>query len=825
MKAKLFPFLLVLFALFCTTVKADNSKSFTLKGQVVDSLTNETVPYATLSIAPAETPQKAIKLLACDVDGKFETALTQPGKYIISIQSIGKAPAQKRFTLSDKNRNLNLGKLYMTEDNQRLGEVTVTAQRPLVKVEIDKLSYSLEDDPEAKTSNTLDMLRKVPMVTVDGEDKIQLKGSTNFKIYMNGKPSNLLSQNPSDVLKSMPANSVKNIEVITDPGAKYDAEGIGGIINIITTKNALQGYTGSVRAGGSTLGRIHGGAYLSAKIGKVGLTANYGYNRENSPWNDSYSYREDFVDQQNRFLNQKGRSKTKGPFQYGYLEGSYEIDSLNLLSIGANLFRGSMKNISELDVAMTDFENNPVYSYKRNSSSKNTFGSTDVNIDYQHNTHKKDEMLTISYRFSNNPQDSENDVRIYEPSNYPMAAFYPQNSLNDASTNEHTAQVDYTTPTWKDQTLEVGAKYIFRQSKSETTENFYNDSTKLWEDMTSDDARFKHIQHIYSAYLGYALKLNKFGLKAGVRAEGTALDVKFARAKDKDFDTHYFNVVPNATVSYQINMTQQVRLGYNMRIQRPGIWYLNPYVNDVDPQDISYGNPNLDAEKSNNVNFNYSMFAQKFSINASANYTFVNNSIQSYTFIDPENPGVSQTTYGNIGKRQQTGLFLYANWNPVTLFRVYMNGGADYTDLKSDKNNLKNSGFSGRIFLGTQFNLPKDFRIDLNGGYFSPWIQLQEKGSPFYFAGIRLNKDFLKKKLTVTLGCMNPFWKTMKRESTTTDPAFYRVSTNYRSTRDFQISVSYRFGTLKEAIKKVKRGISNDDMKSNGNNTGGQESI
>lgn len=825
MKAKLFPLLLVLFAFLTSTVKADNSGSFTLKGQVVDSLTNETVPYATLSIAPAETPQKAIKLLACDVDGKFEAALSHPGKYIISIQSIGKAPTQKHITLSEKTRNLNLGKLYMREDNLRLGEVTVTAQKPLVKVEIDKLSYNLEDDPEAKTSNTLDMLRKVPMITVDGEDKIQLKGSTNFKIYMNGKPSNLLSNNPSEVLKSMPANSVKNIEVITDPGAKYDAEGIGGIINIITTKNALQGYTGSVRAGASALGRIHGGAYLSAKIGKVGLTANYGYNRENSPWNDSYAYREDLADERNHFLRQTGRNKTKGPFQFGYLEGSYEIDSLNLLSIGGNLFRGSMKDISELEAEMSDIQNNPVYSYFRKSSNERTFGSTDVNLDFQHSTHKKDEMLTVSYRFSNNPQNSDNDIDITDAWNYPMASLYPQSSVNDASTNEHTAQVDYTTPTWKDQTLEVGAKYIFRQSKSETTENFFNDSTQVWEDMTSDDARFKHNQHIYSAYLGYAVKLNKFGLKAGLRAEGTALDVKFARAPEKDFDTHYFNVVPNATVSYQINMTQQVRLGYNMRIQRPGIWYLNPYVNDVDPQNISYGNPNLDAEKSNNVNFNYSMFAQKFSINASANYTFVNNSIQSYTFIDPEQPGITQTTFGNIGKRQQTGIFLYANWNPVTLFRIYLNGGGDYTDLKSDKNDMKNSGFSGRLFLGTQFNLPKDFRIDLNGGYFSPWIQLQEKGSPFYFAGVRLNKDFLKKKLTVSLSSMSPFWKTMKRETTTTDPTFRRVTTNYRSTRDFQISISYRFGTLKESIKKVKRGISNDDMKSSGNNTGSQESI
>ena len=156
--------------------------------------------------------------------------MSSAGKYIISMQSIGKAPAEKIFTISDKQRNLDLGKLYMQEDNQRLGEVTVTAQKPLVKAEIDKLTYSLEDDPEAQTNNTLDMLRKVPMVTVDGDDQIQLKGSTNFKIYMNGKPSNLLSNNPAEVLKSMPANSVKNIEVITDPGAKYDAEGIGVLL-------------------------------------------------------------------------------------------------------------------------------------------------------------------------------------------------------------------------------------------------------------------------------------------------------------------------------------------------------------------------------------------------------------------------------------------------------------------------------------------------------------------------------------------------------------------------------------------------------------------
>lgn len=823
MKEKLFALLCVLFFALPLCAQTDKTGSFTIKGQVLDSLTNESVPYATLRIALASAPQKPIKLLACDIDGKFQAPLNSAGQYIVSMQSIGMAPAEKSFTLTDTQKSLDLGKLFMQQDNQRLGEVTVTAQKPLIKAEIDKITYSLEDDPEAQTNNTLDMLRKVPMVTVDGDDKIQLKGSTNFKIYMNGKPSNLLSNNPSEVLKSMPANTVKNIEVITDPGAKYDAEGIGGIINITTTKNALQGYTGTVRMNATSLGRVGGGGYVSLKVGKFGLTANYNYNRNNSPWNDASSVREELDNKEEHYLNQTGRSKYRGPFQYGNLEGSYEIDSLNLITVGASLFRGSMKNTSEYAVEMLDILNNPVYKYNRNTTSTATFGSTDVNVDYQRSTHKKDEMLTASYRFSLSPDGSEDYTELTDIRNYIPDLGYPQNNINDASTAEHTGQFDYTTPTWKDQTLETGVKYIFRQSRSNTERSAFNDATQDWIDVTSKDGRFRHSQHIYSAYLGYAVKFSKFGVKAGVRAEGTSLNVKYELAPDMNFKTDYFDLVPNATVSYQLTMAQQLRLGYNLRIQRPGIWYLNPYINDSDPQNISFGNPNLDSEKSNNINLNYSMFAQKFSINASATYTFVNNSIERYTFIDPVNPGIFQTTYGNVGKKQTTGVFVYGNWNPVPLFRIYLNGGLDYTDLKSEKTNMANSGFSGRIYAGTQFNLPLDFRIDLNGGYFSPWIQLQGKGSPFYFAGVGVNKDFLKKKLTVSLSFQNPFWKNMKMENTTSSDTFYKSDVNYRTMRMLYVSVSYRFGNLKDAIKKVKRGINNDDMKASGGGSGEQQ--
>ena len=841
MKEKLLYLVLVLMMTVPLCAQNQNAADYTIKGQVVDSLSNETVPYATLSIALANAPQKAIKLLACDDDGKFTTTLKQPGTYIMSMQSLGKLPAVKRFTLSEGKKSLNLGKLFMNDDTQQINEVTVVAQKPLVTVEVDKITYSLDDDPEAKTNNALEMFRKVPMITVDGEDKIQLKGSSNYKIYMNGKPSNLLSgENASDVLKSMPASSIKNIEVITDPGSKYDAEGVGGIINLITSKNAMQGYTGTVRANASTLGSFGGGGYVSLKVGNLGLTANYGYNNRNSPWNDSHSERETDEDRlaegRPTKLIEDGRSKYKGPFQYGYLEASYEIDTLNLISVGANLFRGKSKNLSELDAVLNplgdEFNSSPIYKFHRNSVSEGTFGSTDLNVDYQHSTSKKDELLTVSYRFSQSPNDSESNTELSDVVNYYLSNEYPKWNINDASTIEHTGQIDYTTPLFNKQTLEAGVKYINRQNKSNTLEQIYNDSTKMWEDHSRDNSQFRHTQHIYSAYLGYLIRLNKFGIKAGVRAEGTSLKAEFARKPDMDFSTNYFDVVPNATLTYQIDMSTQIRLGYNMRIQRPGIWYLNPYINDVDPQNISQGNPNLDSEKSNNVNLNFSKFTQKFSINASLSYTFVNNPIERYSFTadfpvdDPRSQynGAMWNTYDNIGKKQQVGMFLYGNWSPTTWFRIYMNGGLDYTDLKAPTLDLKKDGVSGRVFAGTQFTLPKDFRINLNGGYFSPWIMLQGKQSPFYFAGLNVSKDFLKKKLSVSVGANNPFWKTMKMEMTTNGEGFRNVSTNWRSAREFRFSVSYRFGTMKGQIKKVRRGISNDDSKGGGeNNQGGGE--
>ena len=249
--------IILLVASLSFTAKAQKAVQgqFSVKGVLLDSLSNEGEPYSTIRISLKNNPAKPVKLAVTGADGRFDERLAVPGTYLIHFTSVGKSPVQKEFSISANRRNVDLGKILIAEATEMLKGVEVVAQKPLVKAEIDKVTYSIEDDPDSKTNTTLEMLRKVPLVTVDGEDKIQVNGSSKFKVHVNGKPNNMMSNNPTEVLRSMPANSIKSIEVITEPGAKYDAEGVAGILNIITIGAGMEGYTVTLNGGcqGSSL--------------------------------------------------------------------------------------------------------------------------------------------------------------------------------------------------------------------------------------------------------------------------------------------------------------------------------------------------------------------------------------------------------------------------------------------------------------------------------------------------------------------------------------------------------------------------------------------
>ena len=786
-----------------------HSQDIVVTGQLIGEDIDEFLPYATISVSNDASQSETLQKFATDDKGFF-TSKMKPGSYFLSFEYVGKRTLVQEVNITAENEKTDLGKIMLEESSTQLDELSVVAQTPLVKVEIDKLTYNLKDDPESATSNLLDMLRKVPLITVDADDNVQLKGGSNFKIYLNGKPSNMLASNPTQVLKSMPANSIKDIEVITDPGAKYDAEGVGGIINIITDERVDDGYVGSVGAGVDSQGGYNGSGYLTLKYGKFGFTGNVNHYVFKSPESESRFERRDFSVDPESVLTQNGLSGFDGKGNSVSALVSYEMDSLNLFSLSLNGYQGKGTNTTNTGVNSTG---RFAYDYDRISENSNDRGGMDFSADYQRSFKKKGELLTVSYRFGSSPNNSDGFTETRNITGTPILRpqDYKMRNHNEAEGKEHTGQIDYVNPLMDNHNIEAGLKYIYRDNSSFGNNMYLDTTSNTW---LVDDSRkndFQHDQYIASGYASYGFKKDKFGLKAGVRAEQTSQNINFISQNDSVVKTDFFDMVPSLALSYQMSMTQTLRLGYNMRVYRPGIRYLNPYINNIDPLNISYGNPSLNAEKNHNISLNYGSFSQKLNLNASVNYSLTNNSIQSYQFVED---GVNNSTYGNIGKSQSIGLNGYVRWAPIKELSIFVNGSGDYMDIKNNENSsLQNNGFSFRAFSGVTYTFPYDVRLSVNGGYFGSRIMLQTEMDPFYYMSFGLTKSFLNKTLDVAIRGNNPFQKYMDHQSYTTGDNFTQSSLNRRPARTISLNVTFRFGDLKSSIKRVQRGISNEDIK------------
>ena len=272
--------LLWMFLLSGLAAAQNATSTFQVKGVLLDSLTQESEPYATIRVARKANPDKPVKMMVSDLQGRFKENIKGRGDFVMVVTSVGRKTIEKHFTVKPGEKLVDFGTLYVTDASNELGQVEVVAQKPLVKADIDKIEYSVKDDPDSETNTVLEMLRKVPLVTVDGEDNIKVNGSSSFKVYVNGKPNNMMSNNPTEVLKSMPANTIKHIEVITNPGSKYDAEGVGGILNIVTEGGGFEGYTVTLSGNVSNTG-AGGGLFGTVQKGKFTLSARYNYNYNN----------------------------------------------------------------------------------------------------------------------------------------------------------------------------------------------------------------------------------------------------------------------------------------------------------------------------------------------------------------------------------------------------------------------------------------------------------------------------------------------------------------------------------------------------------------
>lgn len=832
------PLLLIMLVISSLVAAQNAAPLFQIKGVLLDSLTQEGEPYATIKIVKKEAPAKALKMLVTDMKGKFQEKVPGTGNFVMTISSIGRNTIVKDFTVKAGEKLVDFGTLYITDASNELGQVEVVAQKPLVKADIDKIEYNVQDDPDSKSNSVLEMLRKVPLVTVDGEDNIKVNGSSSFKVYVNGKPNNMMSNNPTEVLKSMPANSIKHIEVITNPGPKYDAEGVGGILNIVTVGSGLEGYTATFSGNVSNMG-AGGGLFGTVKSGKLTVSARYNYNYNDRPRSYSGGNRRTVGDitEGSSDLDYDGSSKGHGNFQSGSMEASYEIDTLRLVSMSFGLWGGGNNSTSiNNTLATAPGTSNELYRYVSDGRSKSSWYSIDGGVDYQRMFHVKDRMFTLSYKINTSPQTSDsystyNDMHAATDWEDFLKRLYDLNNDGSQNTTEHTFQADYTTPIGKIHTLEAGAKYILRDNSSE--DDRYERQIGTTGDYVLDEEHSSHYKHqndILAAYMGYGLRVKKISGRLGVRYEHTKQEVKYLLGRGDNFNKNFDDVVPSASIGYKLTDMSNLRFGYNMRIYRPGIWYLNPYLDDSNPTNISQGNSHLDSEKSHSFNLSYSNFTQKFNINLSARYSFTNNSIERVTeqVKDTDIPGLQNptgkevlySTYQNIGKSRNASLSGYVNWNATSNTRIYANFYGNYTYMEG-ANGLKNDGWNLFAYGGAQQSLPHDWRISLNIYGQTPWIMLQGKGSSFFDYGLSVNKSFLNKRLTLSAFASNFFKKYTSPTSSIEGVGFTQDSWNRYTRQRFGVSVSYRIGELKASVKKAARTISNDDVKSGGGEGGG----
>ena len=711
--------------------------------------------------------------------------------------------------------------------------VEIVKQKALVKSDIDKITYNIEDDPDSKSNTILEMLRKVPMVTVDGEDKIQVNGSSSFKVYVNSKPNQMMSNNPSEVLKSMPASSIKRIEVITNPGPKYDAEGVGGILNIITHGKGIEGYTATFSATASNQG-VGGSLYTTVKSGKLTMSANLNYSYDDQPTGYSGSSRKTLsnITESSSDIESNGSSSSYGDSKYGSIEASYEIDTLRLITASFDLFGGSShSNGDNSAIATSPLTGARLYSYTTQNRSKNRYAYIDGGIDYQRTFSVEDRLFTLSYKIGSQPDatDSHVDYKDLQAADgWEKFLERLKNLRTDGSENtiEHTFQIDYTTPFAKHHTVEAGLKYILRNNTSE------DDRYELDVFDTEHSSHYKHRNDILAAYLGYGLKIKKLSGRLGMRYEHTLQDVEYKLGPGTDFKQHFNDFVPSVSLGYKLGQTTNLRLGYNMRIYRPSIWYLNPYLDDSTPTNISQGNPNLDSEKSHTLSLTFSKFTPKFNINLSTQYTFTNNSIENVVKMmrDTDIPGLKNptgkdvlyTSYENIGRSQSANLNAYINWNASRNTRVYLNSRLRYTDM-SDGGTLKNNGWALFAYGGAQQTLPKNWNITFNMYAYTSSVTLQGRSSSYSSYTLSVRKSWLKKRLNLTLSATNFLKKYREFDYRTSDTYFDSDSWSKRVTQRFSLTLSYRIGELRASVRKAERSISNDDVKSGGGsgNSGG----
>jgi len=825
-----------------------------LSGTVTEAATGKPVSYATVNVINPSTNSPVNGGVAGD-DGKFVLPGIPAGTYRVEVSFLGYTTQSRSVTIPATGGNVALGTISLAATAQKLGEVVVTGKKPLIEERVDRTIYNADVDKTTAGGDATDVLKRVPLLSVDLDGNVSLRGSSNIRVLINNKPSTIAASSVADALKQIPADQIQTVEVITSPSAKYDAEGSGGIINIVTKTNNLKGgslginTSAGIRA--SNLGL--NGNYRNNKFGiSLGGFGRASYNQPGSFDNSQTSVSLGTGDRTT--VAQSAATRRNDAFGRYTLGLTYDFDKHNSLAgslaygvRNSNNYQGGL--ISRIGTNGGAMAVNSL----RDVASTNNSNTIDASLNYTHTYQTEQRELSVLTLFSRNNQISNFTNSVFNPSDLSKNTYIGQlGNNNDSYNEEYTAQIDYQTPTVKNQLLEMGAKDIVRRVNSDYS-YFYDPALQPTAGSPSLNNSFRYRQNVTAGYVAYTIGLPKgFTVKPGVRFEYTTISADFTNNKGVLTNTNipdYGVLVPSINFSRKLENGNVVKLSYNRRIQRPSLQFLNPNVQASNPLNASAGNPLLRPEYTNNYELGYSTTVkQKVNLNVTAFVRNTTGAIQTVRVPLPDslNPnriqGALLSTFQNAGTENAYGSSLFAGANSG---KLSLNGSVDvyYAVLRNNDPsvlyNSSNKGFVTNARVFGSYDLGKSYSLQLFGFYRGQQVQLQGYQSGFGIYSLSLQKSFAEKRGSIGFGAENFFNGTRRiRTDVSTPyvdsytyngvnvpingPILTQNSTNLSQTLNFKINFSYRIGKLTAGdTPRRGKGVNNDDLKEGGDAGGG----
>ncbi|MCM0718976.1 TonB-dependent receptor family protein [Parabacteroides sp. W1-Q-101] len=795
-----------------------------IKGIVMDGELGGPLEFVTVQVK-AKGSDKIVQGSVTGSDGNYTIGGLKKGEYVVTFSYIGYEEVSKNISISSDNQILSLGELTLVEDANQLGEVEVVAKRPQMRFEIDRKVFDATQDIAAEGGSASDLLSNIPSVEVDNEGSVSLRGNSSVTIWINGKASGLTADNQADILDMMPAGDIKQVEVITNPSARYSPEGTAGIINIILKDDRKPGYYGSVKVGADTDGGYQASGNINYSSSKVDAYANLNYrNREFK--GGGITSRLNTTD--NSFLDQTNDSERQHNNWFGRFGATWHITKSDDLAFNVTGMTGGGDNSENIHYNSIDSQKNTIYTSDRMTNGDSDMKMYNLELNY---VHKFSENSNIDLTVSNNQwrrdgMDIFRQSTVYTDPSQTANPLY-QTQENDIKDKTWEVQADYTNKISDMARIEAGYKGTFQRNASPV--DTYTGTTA--EDIRQDESlynRFLYNQDVHALYMTYGGKWNKLSYQAGLRGEYWRVDTRsldfdqeFNGKASEAFEKDYFKLFPSAFISYSLPKNNELQVNYTRRLRRPWGGQLNSFRNISDASNISFGNPELTPEYSHSFELNYiKSWESGHTLSLSGYYRSTDDVIQRIRFLNTED-NVMYTTSENVAKSQASGLEivgkdkLFKILDLTTTVNLYYSklDGFSYLPQGAETPVIGDTdeSFAWNVRMIANFSLPWGVSLQGTGNYNSKQLMAQGHREPNYSVDLGLRKSFLSDKLTLSINARD-LLDSRKFRTVTAGDGFWQDSENWRGGRRVGFTLTYNFGNMNKKKDKNKSRSEEPDM-------------